>query len=87
MTEYKDFKDLWNMDFKYNKTASPFSYRINGARRSQQKCPACSADLRLYPGDLGFRSVVLRLSHSSGLPFELFMISPNVKLEAQRTLS
>jgi hypothetical protein len=85
--EYRDFKKLWNMDFKYNKTASPLSYLINCAKHGQQKCPSCSAALRLYPGKFGFRSVVLSLSHSSGLPFELFMISPNVILEAKRTLS
>ena len=87
MTECKDFNDLWDMDFKYNKTAPSLNYLNNFARRSQQKFPLCSADLQLNPGNFGFRSKVLRLSHLSGLPFELFMTSANITLGAQRTLS
>ena len=87
MTEYKDFKDLWDIDFKYDKTAPSLSYLINCVRRSQQKCPVCSADLRPYPSNVGFRSVGSRFTISCGLSFELFMTSPQVAREAQRTLS
>ena len=87
MTANKDVNDLVDIDLKYNKTTPPLSYLINCARRSQQKSTSCSATMLPNPGNLGFRSGILRLPLSSGLPYELFMISPNVAHKAQRTLS